>query len=82
MSDKNTDSTKPEKKRPPIRLIVVAVLAILSLVLVLQNTATVETKILFATVAMPRAVLLAITFLLGVIVGLLIPFLRKRSTHR
>lgn len=71
--------TPPAKRRPPVRVIVVAVLAILSLVLVLQNTEAVETRILFATIEMPRAILLAITFLLGIIVGLLIPFLRKRS---
>lgn len=78
-SDKETSST-PAKRRPPVRLIVVGVLALLSLVLVLQNRDTVDTKIFFATISMPRAVLLAVTFLLGVIVGLLVPFLRKRAS--
>lgn len=76
------EPARPKKRRPPVRLILVALVAVLSLILVLQNTDTVETKILFATIAMPRAVLLAITFLLGVVVGLLIPFLRKRSSSR
>lgn len=48
----------------------VAVVAVLSIVLVFQNTESVETKIFLATVAMPRAVLLAVTFVLGVVVGL------------
>lgn len=67
-------------RRPSPRLIVVTLIAVLSLVLVFQNTESVETKIFFATLAMPRAVLLAITFVLGVVVGLLIPILRKRSS--
>ena len=70
------------KRRPPLRLILVAVFALLTLILVIQNTDTVETKLLFATVAMPRAVLLAITFLSGVVVGLLAAFVRKRSSEK
>ena len=41
-------------------------------------SSTVETRLLFATIAMPRAVLLALTFLLGLVAGLLVSFLRKR----
>jgi uncharacterized integral membrane protein len=84
-SDAPSPDTPPAaktKKRPPIRLIAVAVLAVLSLILVLQNTETVETRILFATVAMPRAVLLAITFLLGIVVGLLAAFIRGRGAKK
>lgn len=72
-------SSPPEKKRPPFRFIAIAIVGILALILTIQNTETVETKILFATVAMPRAVLLATTFLLGVIAGLLVAYLRKRK---
>jgi uncharacterized integral membrane protein len=87
MSDDLSAETPPpaeeeeeeEKKRPPFRLLAVAVVGVLAVILVLQNTETVETRIFFATVAMPRAVLLAVTFLLGVIAGLLIAFLRKRK---
>lgn len=73
------EKKRQEKKRPPLRLIAVAILGVLAVILVIQNTESVETRFLFATVVMPRAVLLAITFLLGVIVGLLIAFLRKRK---
>ena len=84
MTDDPSPETPPaaeegEKKRPPFRLIAVAVVGVLAVILVLQNTETVETRIFFATVVMPRAVLLAVTFLLGVIAGLLIAFLRKRK---
>lgn len=81
MSEEPADVNPPaiEKKRPPFRIIAVAATVVLTVILVVQNTETVETRILFATVVMPRAVLLAITFLLGIIVGLLIAFLRKRK---
>lgn len=49
---------------------------IVSLVLILivfpQNTQAVETKILFKTVTMPRVLLLLLTFIVGVIVGILL----------
>lgn len=54
-----------------LRLIVLVVLTVLIVVLALQNTETVDTRLLFATVSMPRAVLIftsaAIGFLLGVL---------------
>ena len=53
-----------------LKLAGVLVLAILTIVIVLQNTAAVETKLLFATVTMPRALLLLLTFLTGMAVGM------------
>lgn len=82
MSDEPLPDSPPpaaKKKRPPLRLIVVAILAILALILVLQNKEPVTTQILFATVVMPQAVLLTVTFLLGLAVGLLFAFVRKRT---
>lgn len=79
MTDDNQPDPPAEKKRPPFRLIIVAVVAVLTLILVIQNRETVDTKILFATISMPRAVLLGVTFLLGVTVGLLIAFVRRRA---
>ncbi len=38
---------------------------------ILQNTQVVETKILFMTISMPRALLLIITFVAGFITGTL-----------
>ena len=70
---------QPKKKRPPIRLIVGCLLGILVITLVVQNRQPVETKILWATVEMPRAVLLLTTFILGIIVGLLIAYIRGRQ---
>lgn len=53
------------------RLIAALLLAILAIVLVLQNTEPVETRLLFMTVTMPRAVLLLLTTLVGFAIGLL-----------
>ena len=55
-----------------VKHIAALILAALALIIVLQNTQSVETKFLFATVTMPRAALLAVTMLIGVVVGILV----------
>jgi uncharacterized integral membrane protein len=55
-----------------LKLTSAAILAILVVILIFQNTTAVDTKILFITVTMPRALLLFITWLIGVAVGLLL----------
>jgi uncharacterized integral membrane protein len=54
-----------------IKLIVVAVLVILAVVIVLQNTERVTTKVLFATIILPRAALLFVTLAMGFVAGIL-----------
>lgn len=49
----------------------VAITAILVLVVVLQNTDAVETRILFVTVTVPRAALLFGTLIIGYVLGIL-----------
>lgn len=56
------------------KLIIAGILALLLLIVILQNTAAVETKILFVTLTMPRAVLLLGTTLVGFILGVLMSF--------
>ncbi|MDD4071906.1 MAG: LapA family protein [Desulfobacterales bacterium] len=60
------------------------VFTLLTIIIVLQNTAAIETRLLFFTVTMPRAVLLLLTFASGVIVGLLIAFglTRKQASGK
>jgi uncharacterized integral membrane protein len=53
------------------KIILIALACILMLVIVFQNTAPVETKLLFVTVTMPRAVLLAVLGGMGFVAGLL-----------
>jgi lipopolysaccharide assembly protein A len=43
---------------------------LLMAIIIAQNTAAVETKILFMTLTMPRAALLAVTLLIGVAIGI------------
>jgi len=49
---------------------VVAILLILTVIVVLQNTETVDTELLFMTLSMPRALLLFITLATGIVIGL------------
>jgi len=53
------------------KIIIILVVSLLALVVSLQNTEAVETKLLFATITMPRVLLLILTFLSGFIVGLI-----------
>lgn len=64
-------------KKP--KLIIAIVLALLALVVILQNTQTVDTRILFFTVSMPRALLLLCTALLGFGIGLTVSMVSKRN---
>ena len=54
-----------------IRIVVAIIVAVLVVIVVLQNTQTVETKLLFVTISMPRAVLLFVTLLIGFALGLI-----------
>ena len=51
------------------KIVAVVVISILVLIVVLQNTQSVETKLLFASITMPRALLLFLTFLCGFVAG-------------
>ncbi len=51
------------------KLITAIVIAVLVVVLLLQNTEAVETRLIFMSVTMPRAMLLLVTFLLGFVAG-------------
>ena len=52
-----------------IKLILITVLVLLIAIIILQNTESVETQLLFYTITMPRALLLLSTACLGFIVG-------------
>jgi uncharacterized integral membrane protein len=66
-----------------LKLTVALALVLLVLVVVFQNTQPVETRFLFITFTMPRAALLAITFLVGAAAGILLSFgLAKRMPRK
>lgn len=55
-----------------LKTIVAIVLLVSVIIVVIQNRAPVETKILMATVTMPRALLLAVTLAVGIVAGLIL----------
>jgi uncharacterized integral membrane protein len=54
-----------------LKIVLITLVALLTLIVVLQNTQAVETRILFLTVTMPRAALLFGAFLIGFGLGVL-----------
>jgi uncharacterized integral membrane protein len=54
-----------------VKLITIAIVAVLTVIIVFQNTDAVDTKILFLTITMPRAALLFGTLVIGFVIGLL-----------
>ena len=61
------------------KIISIAVAVILIVIVVLQNTESIETRILFANITMPRASLLFLTFIIGVGVGFIGATVRRKS---
>jgi uncharacterized integral membrane protein len=54
-----------------LKIIGTAILVLVALVVVLQNTEAVETKLLFVSVTMPRAALLFGTLIVGFALGVI-----------
>ena len=71
-------------KRNKIKLIALIVVVVLAVIIFLQNTETVETRILLLTFQMSRALLLMLTFLLGLLTGVLLAtnFLRGKKSAK
>ena len=61
------------------KMISITILAILGVIIILQNMETVETQLLFFTIPMPRAVLLMVTTLIGFALGILVSFFFQRK---
>ena len=54
-----------------LKIVGIAVIVLIVLIVVLQNTQSVETKLLFLSVTMPRAALLFGTLIIGFAIGVL-----------
>ena len=61
------------------KMISIAVLTILGVIIILQNTEQVETKLLFLSITMPRAILLMGTTLIGFALGILVALFFPRN---
>jgi uncharacterized integral membrane protein len=64
-----------------LRIVAIAAAVTVVLILILQNTNEVRTRILFATVVMPQAVLLVVVLAIGFVIGLLTALRGGRKTH-
>jgi len=64
------------------KLILIIVISILAFIIFLQNTESVETRILFMKVAMPRALLLISTFFIGFVAGAITTSLLLRKSGK
>lgn len=76
--------TLRDERMKKTKLAAIVILSILAVVIVLQNTEVTQTRILFMTVQMSRALLLLLTFTLGFVTGLLAATgsLRKKATKK
>jgi len=61
-----------------VKLFFILGLSLLALIVLLQNTEPVVTKILFVTITMPRAVLLFGTMMIGFALGVLVSFVMMK----
>ena len=61
------------------KLVGILVIAVLILIVILQNMESVSTKILFVTITMPRAALLFIALAIGFIAGLVVAATTRRG---
>ncbi len=62
-----------------VKLILLVILALAGMTIVLQNTEPVETKLLFWSLTIPRAVLLLGTSLIGFALGIIVSMFQKKS---
>lgn len=56
------------------KMVFTLILLVLGAIIVLQNTESVQTNILWYSITMPRAVLLAMTALVGFAIGVIVCF--------
>ena len=61
-----------------VKIIIIVIISLLALIVFLQNTEVVETRLLFMTIKMSRALLLILTFGLGFTAGLIVSYMLKK----
>ena len=67
-----------------LKVAAAVILSVLIVIVVLQNTETVQTNLLFITIGMPRAVLLFVALVVGFVLGMIATtrFSKKRSEKK
>jgi putative membrane protein len=79
MMQANYSKDSEETGMQRFKLISTAILVLLGVIIILQNTEAVETRILFFSITMPRAILLMGTVCIGFALGILVSFFAKRK---
>jgi putative membrane protein len=59
------------------KTVIIIILTLLVLIIVLQNTQPVETRLLFLTITMPKALLIIFTLLVGFAIGVIVASLLR-----
>lgn len=69
------------EKKDKIKLVALVVVAFMAIIIFLQNTEMAEARIFFLRIEMSRALLLILTFALGLLTGILVAvnFLRRKT---
>jgi uncharacterized integral membrane protein len=67
-----------ESRTVRVRTVVAAILVVLALVFVVQNTSSRRVHFLFWSMSLPTWIWLLVIFVVGVAVGSLFPWLRKK----
>jgi putative membrane protein len=63
-----------------LKRIVLIAIVVVALIFIIQNTETVSVVFLFFEVSMPRAILITACILIGIIIGVLLPYrVRKQN---
>lgn len=65
-----TSPVTPKTMNKKTKFFLAAIAILLVVIVVMQNTGTIETKLLFVSISMPRAVLLVVHLLIGFLLGL------------
>jgi putative membrane protein len=64
------------------KAIIVIILVILFLIFVFQNIQTISVNFLAFEISMPRALLLIITFAIGLLIGIFMPYEFKKNRSK
>lgn len=65
-----------------LKMYSVVILAVLALVIILQNIVEVPVRVLYLTMTAPLAVLLLMTLLVGIVLGMFIAYLVDRRARK
>jgi len=64
------------------KLIIITILALLLVIFAVQNTEVTVIKLWFWQLNMPRAILIFVSFAIGLIIGLLIPTFSRKGSRK